>query len=161
MFQHKVYNIEYDNALNKRMNQRYFPSQELQPNFDPRPTPTKYTQYQLHDSLHQSNVSLRTYPYYDALLVTNTGNTKGPVQYALNKVDIESTLGNRYMALQKNDHAYYIPPIKSDLYAYPLRTNQTSSENLEFKPSLVKNVDKLNLAPSTFHNSTRLNLKNV
>ena len=45
MFQHKVCNIEYDNALNTRLHERIFPSQELQPNFDPRPVPTKYTHF--------------------------------------------------------------------------------------------------------------------
>tara|TARA_B110000467_G_scaffold149375_1_gene155989 strand:- start:350 stop:835 length:486 start_codon:yes stop_codon:yes gene_type:complete len=161
MFPHKVYNIEYDNALNTRLHKRYFPSQELQPNFDPRPTPTKYTHYQIQDQPLKTKTDLRMYKEYDANKVLNTGNAKGPVQYALNMVDVESTLGNRFMALQKNDHAYYIPPTKSDLYEYPLKTNQTTSEHYTYSPSLVKNVDRLNLAPNTFHNSTRLNLKNL
>ena len=39
---HKVCNIEYDNELNVRLNTRYFPSQELQPNYNPRPASSKY-----------------------------------------------------------------------------------------------------------------------
>ena len=56
MFQHKVCNIEYDNTLNKRLHQRIFPSQELQPNFDPRTIPTKYTHFMTVDSSPKTNV---------------------------------------------------------------------------------------------------------
>ena len=30
----EVCNIEYDNTLNKRLNERYFPNQTLQPNLE-------------------------------------------------------------------------------------------------------------------------------
>ena len=159
MFQHKVCNIDYDNALNKRLNERYFPSQELQPNFDPRPVSTKYTHF--HTSDKPSKSFLRKYPTFNTHKVFYPGNAKGPVNYGLSQVDIESTLGNRYMALQKNDHAFYIPPLKSDLYANVLETNPSPSSAHFLNPPIVKNVDKCNLAPHTFHNSTRYNLKNL
>ena len=46
---YKVCNIDYDNQLNTRMNKSYYPSKELQPNFDPRPISTKYTHFMLED----------------------------------------------------------------------------------------------------------------
>ena len=68
------------------------------------------------DSSPKTNVELRNYPEFNTPKVFYTGNAKGPIQYALQQVDTESLLENRFMGLQKNDHAYYIPSIHSDLY---------------------------------------------
>ena len=91
--------------------------------------------------------------------IFNTGNRKGPVQYALSQVDVESRLGNRYMALQKNDHAFYIPPLNSDLYEYSMQTGNIISMHQEFQETASKNMDMYNTAPDIFQNATRTNLK--
>ncbi len=163
MFQYKVCNMDYDNMLNQRLNQRYFPSNELQPNFDPRPLSTKYTHYMTENPTKQSNEILRNYPTFETSKTFFPGNAKAPIHGALQQVDLESLLNNRFMALQKNDHAYYIPSTNSELYNH--------NSNLQDKPSQIntymktnlppKNIDKCNLAPKVFHNSTRYNLKNV
>ena len=160
--QHVVCNIDYDNELNKRVNTRYFPSQELTPNYDPRPISTKYSHFMIKDPPLVSSIPLRTYPEYRTSNVFFPGNRKAPVQHALQQVDVESLLGNRFMALQKNDHAFYIPALQSDLYKHhsSLKNKPTKTE-YTFQPSLVKNVDKCKLAPLTFNNSTRYNLKNL
>lgn len=159
---HQVCNIDYDNELNTRMNKRYFPSQELAPNFDPRPVSTKYSHFMIQDPPKESSVNLRVYPEYRTHQVFYTGTAKAPVQHALQQVDVESALGNRFLALQKNDHAFYIPPLQSDLYNQnsSLRDKPKTSEFV-FNPPMVKNVDRCNLAPRTFNNSTRYNLKNL
>ena len=159
MSSHKVYNIKYDNELNERMSERYFPSQILQPNFDPRPEQTKYTHYHITDQKEKTSVSLKTYPQFNPSKIFNTGNRKGPVQYALSQVDVESRLGNRYMALQKNDHAFYIPPLNSDLYEYSMQTGNIISMHQEFQETASKNMDMYNTAPDIFQNATRTNLK--
>lgn len=159
MSSHKVYNIKYDNELNERMSHRYFPSQILQPNFDPRPEQTKYTHYHSADQKEKTSVSLKTYPQFNPSKIFNTGNRKGPVQYALSQVDVESRLGNRYMALQKNDHAFYIPPLNSDLYEYSMQTGNVFSMHQEFQETASKNMDMYNTAPDIFQNATRTNLK--
>ena len=41
--------IEIENELNVRLNQRNIPTQNLKPNFDFRPQPTKYTDFQMID----------------------------------------------------------------------------------------------------------------
>ena len=163
MFQHKVCNIEYDNALNTRLHERIFPSQELQPNFAPRPVPTKYTHFMTTAHSPQSSVELRNYQEFNTPNVFYSGNAKGPVQYALQQVDTESLLENRFMGLQKNDHAYYVPSIYSDLYqnkgSIPSKENKIDQYKLT--PPIITNPNKCNLAPNTFHNSTRYNLKNL
>ena len=160
---HSVCNIEYDNELNKRLNTRFFPSQELQPNFDPRPVPTQYTHFMIHNPINQYKEQLRTYPEFKTSQVFYPGNAKGPIQTALQNVDIESLLGNRFMALQKNDQAFFIPSMHSSLYNHVdgLKSKPTGVEANLLPTSLVKNVDKCNLAPKTFNNSTRHNLKNL
>ncbi len=162
MSQHRVCNIDYDNELNQRMNQRYFPSKELQPNFDPRPVSTKYTLYHTNDSPPNTNEELRRYPEFQPQYTFYPGNAKAPVQHALKTVDTESLLRNQYMALQKNDHAYYIPPLESDLY--------NTRSNIKEKPKKEELLNPISgisntmsgcqekLAPNTFQNSTRHNL---
>lgn len=155
----QICNIDYDNELNQRINKRYFPSQELPPNFDPRPISTKYTHFMQQDPPLSSSTSLRSYPLYNTKDIFYPGTTKAPVQHALQQVDVESLLGNRFMALQKNDHAFYIPPYQSDLYK--------QHSNLQDKPKTqmlevnIQSRTSCNLAPHTFNNSTRYNLKNL
>lgn len=160
---HSVCNIEYDNELNTRLNSRYFPSQELQPNFDPRPTPTQYTHFMTQDPEIQSKEILRTYPEYKTTNVFFPGNKKAPIHSALQNVDIESLLGNRFMALQKNDQAYYIPSVHSSLYNHVsgLSNKPRGVDPHLMQNTIIKNVNKCNLAPKTFNNSTRYNLKNL
>ena len=162
MSQHRVCNIEYDNELNQRMNQRYFPSKELQPNFDPRPVSTKYTLFHTLDSPPKTKEELRRYPEFQPQYTFYPGTTKAPVKHALQTVDTESLLRNQYMALQKNDHAFYIPALESDLYK--------NRSNLKDKPKAEELYNPISgmpnhvarcqekLAPNTFHNSTRHNL---
>jgi hypothetical protein len=63
------------------------------------------------------------------------------------------------MALQKNDHAFYIPPLNSDLYEYSMQTGNVISMHQEFQETASKNMDVYNTAPDVFQNATRTNLK--
>ena len=60
----------------------------------------------IHNPINQYKEQLRTYPEFKTSQVFYPGNAKGPIQAALQNVDIESLLGNRFMALQKNDQAF-------------------------------------------------------
>lgn len=155
----QICNIDYDNELNHRINKRYFPSQELPPNFDPRPISTKYTHFMQQDPPLSSSTSLRSYPLYNTKDIFYPGTAKAPIQYAIQQVDVESLLGNRFMALQKNDHAFYIPPYQSDLYKqHSNLQDKPKSQMLEVN---LQSRTSCNLAPQTFNNSTRYNLKNL
>ena len=161
MNNHRVCNVEYDNELNQRLNTRYFPSQTLKPNFDPRPVQTKYTLFQTLEEQPNANVSLNKYNNYTTKDVFYPGNSKAPVDFALDNVDVESLLRNQYFALQKNDRAYYIPNVDSILYEHHSHLADKPKKEEFKKVNFKVNVDKCNLAPNNFNNSTRYNLKNL
>lgn len=162
MFKHRVCNIEYDNELNHRLNQRYFPSKELQPNFDPRPSCTKYTLFHSNDNPIKSTEELRRYPEFKPHYTFYSGTSKAPVQQALQGVDTESLLRNQFIALQKNDHAYYIPPLESDLYVSKsnVKDAQLNKDLYESIKNVVNPSSRCQqkLSPNIFNNSTRHNL---
>ena len=142
-----------DNELNVRLNERNKPSHSLKPNFDFRPQPTKYTDFQTIDQEIDPTVNLLNYskPGF------NPGD-RGPTDEFLKKIDLESYLRNQYMALQRDSQAVYVPKINSDLYnnnmnyekEYTVYTPSTS-----YKVPICKKLD-----PNIFHNSTRYYLKN-
>lgn len=163
MFQHRICNTDYDEQLNQRLNTRYFPTQELQPNFSPIPVPTQYTHFMKEDPNVKADVPLHNYREFETSHVFYPGTTKGPVHRALAQVDLESLLENRFMALQKNDQAYYIPSKNSDLYKpnSKIKDKPNPIDLYQLQEPIVKNMDKCNLAPNVFHNPTRYNVKNL
>lgn len=162
---YQICNLEYDNELNVRMNERYFPSSRLQPNFNPRPTSTKYVKYPVNSDIFSQN-GLHSYKRYNPTQVFYPGTSKAPVEFALDNVDVESNLRNQFMALQKNDQAKYIPSSHSSLYSLmQYKTKITDYNTNQQKMHEISNIhfnpDRCNLAPDTFNNSTRVNLKNM
>ena len=154
-------NINYDNELNVRLNQRYFPSETLKPSFSFRPVSTKYSHFQLFEEKAQSKEDLNKYKQYNPHHVFTPGNTKPPVEYFFNNIDTESKLRNQFMALQKCDRAKYVPEMTSSLYTYD-KYIPIYSLNKETQISeIYHNPDRCNLAPNTFFNHTRNNLKNL
>ena len=86
--------------------------------------------------------------------VFNPGD-RGPVENFMRTVDVESTLRSQFMALQKSDHAIYVPELTSDLYQSPGATKEK-----EYTPiSISYRKPPKNLDPFLFGNMTRLNLK--
>ena len=163
----EVCNIEYDNELNERMNTRYFPSQHLRPNFDPRPLSTKYEKFNkssLTKTLPPLPKTSNEKHTFSPKKVFYPGNSKAPVHYALQSVDVESHLRNQYHLLQKNEKLGYAPHNNSSLYSLKdqggiLKANNIKMNNAEVDFSF--NPDRCNLAPVAFNNSTRYNLKNM
>lgn len=162
--QYEICNIDYDNELNVRMNERYFPSQSMPTKFDPRPMSTKYQKYPIHHDVQVEQFQRSSQPYFNPSHVFYTGNTRAPIDFAIDNVDVESRLRNQYFALQKNDQAQYIPCIHtSDLYNIKSKVSEAPKQYFEnYETVSYKfNPDRCNLAPNTFNNSTRYNLKNL
>lgn len=157
---HKVCNIEYDNDLNKRINARYFPSAPLQPNFSPIPSSTRYQRFQVNNESY-NNDNLNKYPEFEGSRTFYPGTSKGPVQTALNNVDVESKLRNQFFALQRNDQAVYIPDVSSSLYNSHYNTKPSKLDHCAKIENMPFNPDRCGLAPLAFNNSTRYNLKNI
>lgn len=157
---YQVCNIDYDNELNKRLQSRFFPSRNLQPNFDFRPMSTKYQKFPvLNEVKYQKMENMKK---YNPETVFYPGTSKAPVHYALDNVDTESKLRNQFFALQRNDQATYIPPMNSSLYHMQSKVGQKPQEiENQGKVDINFNPDRCNLAPQHFNNSTRYNLKNM
>ena len=107
---YEVCNLQYDNELNTRINNRTFPSKHLQPNFDFRPTSTKYQKFPVHDTTIYDNLK-QTYSY-DPHKLFYSGTSKAPIHYALNNDDVESKLRNQffvYKMTKRNTYLNYHP----------------------------------------------------
>lgn len=159
----KVCNIDYDNELNLRMSDRLFPSMSLKPNLSPIPMSTKYQKFPISQT-PVFNEGLNSFKSFSTHKDFFPGTSKGPVDYALDSVDVESRLRNQFFALQKNDQSVYIPSLRSPLYTNPPKMEcgmPTQNDNLASIQNLQFNPDKCNLAPQFFNNSTRHNLKNL
>lgn len=109
-------NLEYDNELNKRLENRNTPSAPLQPMYDIRPVATKYTMFHTVDPKINSTGSQY---HYDPHEIFNPGN-RGPVDYFIKNIDVESKLRSQFFALQTSPQAVYIPELNSQLYENPM-----------------------------------------
>ena len=145
--------VDY-NLVNNKIYERHFPSQPLKPLYDVRPVSTKYTFFQLMEERDKPKTELLEYNSYSTQ-VFNPG-CRGQVDFYLNEVDTESRLRNQFMALQKSNQSVYVPDLKSSLYVNEYSTNKEKYSTTE----CTSRQAPANLAPNTFHNTTRMNLRN-
>ena len=142
--------MEYENELNHRLDNRWAPSAPLKPLFECRPVGTKYTLFHAADEPRHAKVPLYTYKEGGF----NPGD-RGPVEPFMKSIDVESTLRSQFMALQKSDHAVYVPSFTSDLYQFP-GAIPPKTDTVVNLPSRQPPPD---LETMTFGNMTRYNLK--
>ena len=158
-------NYDYDNELNTKINSRFYPSSVLQPNFDPRPLSTKYSLNNfplVNEYVPEDSEQLLSYNRYDTREIFYPGNSKAPVSHFLDNIDKDSILKNMVRPLMKSDGPNYTPNQKSDLYMEK-KYQDNRLPNMHVLPYQVKgtNNKKCNLAPNTFFNHTRYNVKNL
>lgn len=111
-------NLNYDNELNKRLENRNKPSSPLQPLYEFRPVSTKYTVFHKVDKI--KHIETQTSQYiYDPSQIFNPGD-RGPIDYFMRNVDVESTLRSQFFALQKSQQTVYVPDLNSQLYDNPM-----------------------------------------
>jgi len=150
-------NIDYDNELNVRLQQRNIPSTSLKPLFDFRPTPTKYTLFHTVEERNKGTEPLFKYTDYSPSTIFNPSQ-KGTTDFYFKKIDDETKLQNRFMALQKSDKAVYVPELSSSLYSDSMAYHKTRFpyENVNYESRELK----YDLDPSIFYNNTKINLRN-
>ncbi len=150
-------NLEYDNELNNRLSNRWFPSESLQPLYDFRPVSTKYTWFQTIEEYPTSNVKSNNYKPYHPSAVFNPGS-RAPIDFFQSSIDQESILRHQFMALQKSDQAAYVPTIESDLYNNPMVYEK--SMNVK-EVHDIKSREQNNSHKNTdlFQNPTRTNIR--
>ena len=153
--------------LNDRIQSRYFPDSPLQPNFDPRPVPTKYSHFPIINRRTPLKEPVIPYLDYNSNINFNPGTQRAPPSGF--DIELENQLRNQYFALQHGaDQGVYIPSSNSDLYqvTLPLGSQRESQPfpDLFSKPEFDNlpnpNVVNTNIGKELFNNHTRTQLRN-
>jgi len=157
--------------LNHRMIERVFPDISLEPNFDPRPVPTKYSLFPICDRYASTTVPIQPHLDYYPEIMFNPGNSKGPVNGYLRRVDLENDLRSQTRLLKSGDpiQGNYIPSLESDLYIVNLTNKkpiigfQEQTHPLLFTPFLLQttgsNIENKGVGANNFNNHTRTQLR--
>lgn len=167
----RLCNYDRDNELNNRINTRHFPSITLKPNFDPQPQSTKYTLNKkertassrgVADTLKNCDSSM-VYKEFTTSNVFFPGDSRAPISHLIDNIDTETKLRNQNIVLVKKDINQYLPEVNSQLYnVYDgfMENDALTHKLLRYKTGGTNN-NKCVLAPNTFHNITRTNVKNI
>ena len=113
--QFKICNTERDMELSNRITDRNRPIGYAGLVFDPRPTPTKYTDFQVLNPPDRTSTGL-VHPVYDVSKVFRGGDKRGPWSGFAAKINTESSLRNQFFALQSCEQSSYVPSTDSDMY---------------------------------------------
>ena len=162
--------VEYPSEIHKQTNERIYnrniPSQMLQPYIDVRPVMTKYSYLPIVDPRKEVNTRLVQTPTYNVNQVFNPGNTQSPWAGFASNVNTESVLRNQVFALQKCSQSVYVPDSNSDLYHVAFHPKPVPyPDSLLFQEekfcSFNPNPNPKEIGYATFHNSTRVQVRNM
>ena len=155
--------------LNDRMASRHFPDSPLQPNFDPRPVPTKYAHFPIINRRTPLKEPVIPYLDYNSSINFNPGTQNAPSSGYFNNVEVENRLRNQYFALQRGaEQDVYVPSSNSDLYRIVVPSGSQRDPQpfpdlfgrAQFDPSPNPNVANSQIGKDTFFNHTRTQLRN-
>ena len=125
-------NLEDQVDMNSRMYAHVVPSLDevanrnmLEPSFDPRATPTRYTRLQTIPQRAVPLVAKEPHPAYDQSKVNGRIYSGGPFVGFADNVDTETVLRNQVVPLGRSDIHTFIPSTESDMYV----TRQASLSN--------------------------------
>lgn len=158
--------IERVEDLNKRIIDRQFPDYPLEPNYEPRPIPTKYSIFPIVDRRTPTKEQRLDYPVHDTYVNFNPGSNAAPIKGYFKNVDTETILRNQAFSLQNTAHNQYVPSSKSDLYNVTVVSGPSEQPYplLFAKPSLDKklhpNMQDSAIGKNIFFNATRVQLRN-
>lgn len=146
------------NDINKYIYNRNIPSNDIEPVFDPRPTPTKYET----NRKITSNVNIKKYNNFDTNNTFYPGTKKPSFFGFSNNVDLETELLH-------NNNKYDVKN-NGDLYNNNSNINNNNSYYSEINYSYLLKKPESNyinqnnltsLGNETFYNNTRVQLKNI
>jgi|TARA_A100001015_G_C14827850_1_gene647410 hypothetical protein len=140
--------MNFHKQSNDKLYSRNIPGKSLKPNFDFRPTATKYET----PTPKPSQVPLFNYKLGSTFNPGDRGETE---LYALN-INKESELRNQFMALQRDTQAQYVPNVHSDLYINPMNYAELMTPYKETLTNKNPFYEK-----NTFNNCTRMDIKNM
>lgn len=151
--------------LNNRIYERYITETPLEPNYDPRPVPTKYVVFPIMDKRPLMKQPKQQYMDYNTQTQFNPGNRISP--FSGNNIDLENNLRNQYFSIQHGaPQGIYIPSSNSDLYKNSVISRPTHQPHPElfntykWSSSPHPNVANSLIGRDPFFNHTRTQLRN-
>lgn len=158
--------------LNTRIQSRQFSDTPLPPNYDPRPTPTKYSLFPVIERRKPIKEPKQMYIKHSVEMNFNPATQNGPPSTYFRSIDTETILRNQTVALQHGaEQGVYVPSSNSDMYNNAvdfLSANQNSlpsvHQSLFEKPTFVSsasNVSQYPVGKDAFYNHTRTQLRNT
>lgn len=153
--------------LNNRMNDRKFSDTPMKPNYDPRPTPTKYAIFPIVDRFMNTTENRNTYLEHNVEINFAPSTRKSHCSGYFSNIDNEMNLRNQTSQLQKFETTNtYIPSNNSELYKDPIiyngRTENTehSHSQLFETQTFEKKHFSRHIGMATFNNPTRNQMRN-
>jgi hypothetical protein len=159
------------NEINERVNQRQFSDQPMQPNFDPRPIPTKYSVFPIINRRAPTEIDIQRTPEHVVENNFNPATRKYPFQTYLANLDTETMLRNQTVPLQRNmDSGTYVPASSSELFlpTIPQGSIGTGIHNhpdlfsrQQYTTHMPEVVTNTHIGKSQFFNHTRFQLRGL
>lgn len=153
--------------LNTRLADRHFPTRELQPNFAPRPVPTKYSLFPVIERRTPANVPITEIPKHVLSNNFSPATRVGPVSTYLANIDTETILRNQTTALQHGAHqSVYVPSSSSSLYRNEaVGRNETQTHPMLFERPQYQTTpsatEQYGVGNDRLYNHTRTQLRNL
>jgi hypothetical protein len=161
--------FERTSEIDNRIKDRQFPDMPLKPNFNIRPTSTKYSIFPIVDRRVSSTVPMNTYLDYSTSYNFNPGTDRAPPSGYMDNIEIENKLRNQYFALQHGgDRGTHIPDTSSDLYCSTITVPKDVPipspllfQKLAIDKTIHPNIANKNIGRDYFFNHTRTQLRNI
>jgi hypothetical protein len=159
--------------LNMRIHARQFSDTPLPPNYDPRPTSTKYSLFPVIERRKPIKETKYTFPEHSVEINFNPATQNGPPSTYFRSIDTETILRNQTVALQHGaDQGVYVPSSNSDLYRTNmdfLSANRNSIPSVHsslfekpiFTSSIPPSISQRPIGKDVFYNHTRTQLRNT
>ena len=153
--------------LNSRVTERHFPDRGLQPNFDPRPVPTKYSLFPVIERRAPVSVPIAEMPKHNLSNNFAPSTRLGPVSTYLANIDTETILRNQTTALQHGaEQGVYVPSSQSSLYNVSavgrseMQTHPGLFEQRQYE-TMPTTLDQYGVGVNYLYNHTRTQLRNI
>jgi len=159
--------------LNTRIQSRQFSDIPLSPNYDPRPTSTKYSFFPVIERRKPIKETKKMYSEHSVERNFNPATQNGPPSTYFRSIDTETILRNQTVALQHGaEQGVYVPSSNSDMYHNTndfLSANRNSLPSVHsslfdkptFVSSIPSSVTQYPIGKDSFYNHTRTQLRNT
>lgn len=153
--------------LNDRIQSRQFSDKPLAPNFSARPLMSKYSHFPIFERREPTEEPIRPVSIHDVNTNFSPATHNAPPRGYFENVNLESSLRNQHVALQRGaPQSVYVPSSSSELYQVRVPSTPGPNphpnlfQNDSFSTSRQNHVPK-HIGNDTFHNHTRTQLRAI